>query len=238
VSARNTLDTLILAIDTTGARGSIALVSEAGVLEEVELDSPDGFAHVLFGEIEALLARARVAIGDIAAFASASGPGSFTGVRIGLTAAKGLAEATGRPVVAVSNLQALASFGAGPLRAVAIDARRGEIYGAVYNAELEPVQEEIVTKFDVWMSSLPKGELEFIGIKVISVDGPPAEAGVRAPVFDSLRALAGAIGRIALDRFQRGLAQDPAEIDANYVRRSDAELLWKDPSLGKGSRAR
>src|SRR5258708_18629156 len=60
------LDTLIVAIDTTGARGSIALVSEAGVLEEVELDSPDGFAHVLFGEIEALLARAGGAIGDIA----------------------------------------------------------------------------------------------------------------------------------------------------------------------------
>jgi len=232
------LDTVILAIDTTGARGSIALVSEAGVLEEVELDSPDGFAHVLFGEIEALLARAGVTIAEIAAFASASGPGSFTGVRIGLTAVKGLAEATGRPVVAVSNLQALASFGAGPLRAVAIDARRGEIYGAVYNAELEPVQEEIVAKFDAWLASLPKGELEFIGIQKTSADGPLAEAGVRSPLFDPPRALAGAIGRIALDRFQRGLAQDSAEIDANYVRRSDAELLWKDPSPGKKSQVR
>jgi tRNA threonylcarbamoyladenosine biosynthesis protein TsaB len=238
VSAPDTLDTLILAIDTTGARGSIALVSEAGVLEEVELESPDGFAHVLFGEIETLLARAGVTIAEIAAFASASGPGSFTGVRIGLTAVKGLAEASGRPVVAVSNLQALASFGTGPLRAVAIDARRGDIYGAVYNAELEPVQEEIVARFDAWLASLPKCNLEFIGIKVISVDGPLAEEGVRVPSFDPPRALAGAIGRIALDRFQRGLAQDPAEIDANYVRRSDAELLWKDPSPGKKSQVR
>jgi len=65
------LDTVILAIDTTGARGSIALVSEAGVLEEVELDSPDGFAHVLFGEIEALLAKYKAKKGsafDLQAF--------------------------------------------------------------------------------------------------------------------------------------------------------------------------
>ncbi|HEV2198778.1 MAG TPA: tRNA (adenosine(37)-N6)-threonylcarbamoyltransferase complex dimerization subunit type 1 TsaB [Bryobacteraceae bacterium] len=232
--------TLILAIDTTGARGSVALVSKAGVIEEAELDSPDGFAHVLFGEIEALLARAGVAMGDISAFASAAGPGSFTGVRVGLTAVKGLAEATGRRAVAVSNLQALASFGSGPLRAVAIDARRGEIYGAVYNAALEPVHEEIVTKFEAWLSSLPKRELEFIGIQVTRGAGgdPVAEADVRAPVFDPPRALAGAIGRIALDRLELGLARDPAEIDANYVRRSDAELLWKDPALEKGSQAR
>ncbi len=86
----------VLAIDTTGDVGSIALAGERGLIEEVMLDSPDGFAHVLFDEIERLLGRHALNVRQMDAFASASGPGSFTGVRVGLTAVKGLAEATGR----------------------------------------------------------------------------------------------------------------------------------------------
>ena len=101
----------LLAIDTTGPTGSIALVSKAGVIEEISMESPDGFAHVVFGEVETLLARHEIGIGEIGGFAAASGPGSFTGVRVGLAAVKGLAEANGKQVVAISNLKALASFG-------------------------------------------------------------------------------------------------------------------------------
>lgn len=211
----------VLAIDTTGEFGSIALVGERGVIEEVALDSPDGFAHVLFGEIERLLTRHGLGVDEVDLFASASGPGSFTGVRVGLTAVKGLAEATGRKVVAVSNLQALAWYGSRPLRAAVLDARRGEIYGGVYDAALRPVQEEVVAKLPDWLASLPEGDLEFVtqGFKL----GPVSTLVLEAP-----RALAGSIGRIAFDRLGRGEVLDPAEIDANYVRRSDAELLWKD----------
>ena len=74
----------LLALDTTGEFGSIALVDERGVVEEVALHSPEGFAHILFGEIEQLLTRHGLGLGDIDGFASASGPGSFTGVRVGL----------------------------------------------------------------------------------------------------------------------------------------------------------
>src|SRR5881394_2779459 len=132
----------VLAIDTTGDVGSIALVGECGLIEEVVLDSPDGFAHVVFDEIGRLLERHGLNVSQMDAFASASGPGSFTGVRVGLTAVKGMAEATGRKVVAVSNLQALAWHGSRPLRAAVIDARRGEVYGGVYDASLQLVQEE------------------------------------------------------------------------------------------------
>ena len=126
----------VLALDTTGETGSLALAIDDRILEQIELHSADGFAHVIFVEIERLLARHQLTVRDIDCFASASGPGSFTGVRVGLTAAKGLAEATGKKVIAISNLQALAWHGTRPLRAPVIDARRGEIYGAVYNAEL------------------------------------------------------------------------------------------------------
>ena len=197
----------VLAIDTTSELGSIALAEDGRVLEQIALHSPEGFAHMLFGEIEQLLARHNYKITDIEGFAAAAGPGAFTGVRVGLTAAKGLAEATGRKVVAISNLQALASFGTQPLRAPVIDARRGEVFVAIYDSELRLVSDEVVVKFDDWMQASPRGDIEII---------------------QGTRELAGAIATIAAARFQAGLGQDPADIDANYVRRSDAELFWRD----------
>ena len=208
----------ILAVDTTGESGSIALVADGRVIDEIALDSPDGFAHVLFAAIEQMLAKHSLSVRDINVFASASGPGSFTGVRVGLTAVKGLAEATGRKVMAVSNLQALAWFGTRPLRAVVLDARRGEIFGAVYDDRLRIVCEEVVLKFDAWLATLPAGEIEFI---TAGYDAEFPGPSIRAP-----RLLAAAIGQIAAMRVET--AQDPAMIDANYVRRSDAELFWKD----------
>jgi tRNA threonylcarbamoyladenosine biosynthesis protein TsaB len=211
----------VLAIDTTGDVGSIALVGERGLIEELVLDSPDGFAHVLFDEIEHQLKRHALNVWQIDAFASASGPGSFTGVRVGLTAAKGLAEATGRKVIAVSNLQALAWYGSRPLRAVVLDARRGEVFGGVYDNHLRLVQEEVVATLPVWLASLPQAEFEII-TQGFALDG------VTASVVQAPKALARAIGSIAFDRLLSGEVLDPGEIDANYVRRSDAELLWKD----------
>lgn len=215
----------VLAIDTTGDVGSIALVGQRGLIEEAVLDSCDGFAHVLFDEIEHLLDRHGLSVCQMDAFASASGPGSFTGVRIGLTAVKGLAEATGRKVIAVSNLQALAWFGSRPLRAVVLDARRGEVYGGVYNAALQLVQGEVVAPLPVWLASLPQGDLEIVTQRFPLVE-------TTAPVFQAPLALAGSIGRIAFERFLMGQVLDPSDIDANYVRRSDAELLWKDTLRG------
>lgn len=197
----------LLAIDTTSESGSIALAEGDRLLEEVALRSPDGFAHILFSEIVQLLERHGLRIADIEGFAAAAGPGAFTGVRVGLTAAKGLAEATGRKVAAVSNLQAVAWFGTKPLRGPVIDARRGEIFGAVYDADLRLVAPEVVMKLEDWSQTLPPG------VEVIAGDQ---------------RNLAGAVARIAAQRFAAGLGQDPAEIDANYVRRSDAELMWRD----------
>jgi tRNA threonylcarbamoyladenosine biosynthesis protein TsaB len=211
---------VILSIDTTHEFGSLALVSGGEVIEEALLHAPDGFGHVLFDQLSSLR---NFDLKAIECFAAASGPGSFTGVRVGLAAVKGLAEATSRPVVAVSNLQALAAFGSMPLRAPFLDARRGEIYGAVYNAELRLITPEVVTGFSAWRHSVPEGA-EFISTDLDlfrdALDG--------AVLREAPPALAGAVGRIAEDRFRAGLAVDPAAIDANYVRRSDAELLWTE----------
>jgi tRNA threonylcarbamoyladenosine biosynthesis protein TsaB len=196
----------ILAFDTSGDRGSIALAEGARLIEEIALEASDGFGHILFSEIGNMLIRHQVTFRDIACFATAAGPGSFTGVRVGIAAAKGLADAAGCSVVAVSNLQALAWFGSGDLRAPHIDARRGEIYGALYDSRLRLIQDEIVAPFDSWAAALPPGAVQI---------------AQRDP-------LARAIAAIAWRQFEAGWAKDPAGVDANYVRRSDAELMWRE----------
>lgn len=84
-----------------------------------------------------------------------------------------------------------------------IDARRGEVFGAVYDAESRSVRPEVVMKFDDWVRTFPEGDVEIVR---------------------GAMPLAGAIGKLAAAR----TALDPAGIDANYVRRSDAELFWRD----------
>jgi len=196
----------VLAIDTTSSFGSFAIVEDERVVEEVIVPSDDGYSPILFGVIAELLKRHQWSLESIDCFAGAGGPGSFTGVRVGLTAVKGLAEGTGRLAVAVSNLQAIAALGQAELRAPWIDARRGEIYGGLYSADLMTLAPEMVATREAWERTLPQG----------------------AEIIDgSSRALAAAIGVIAARRFRDGLAVDPAAIDANYVRRSDAELFAK-----------
>ena len=212
---------LTLAVDTTGDYGSIALGDE-----EVLLHEPRGFSHILFSEIEALLARQHVTLRDIELFAGASGPGSFTGVRVGLAAMKGLAEVLGKRVVAVSNLEAVASFGSAPLRAAIIDARRGEFYATLIDAAGgNKVIPESVLPFDRFLTRLPNTPFEWVSADLAAfvplLAGTPFES---FPRVEAPRALAGAIARLAMAR----PASDPAAIEANYVRRSDAEIFWKE----------
>lgn len=197
---------MILALDTTHEVGSLALVEGERVVEEVTLTASEGFAQQLFQAIGALLGRHGLALAELDGFAVANGPGSFTGVRTGVTAAKGLAEALGKPLYGISNLKALASFreGLGPvpeLVAVYFDARRGDVYA------MGPDGVEVVGPLEEWRASLG--------------------AGVEAVGFVS-PVLAGAVGRLAGRRFAAGERGDPAAVDANYVRSSDAELNWKE----------
>ena len=223
------MNPLLLAVDTTHEFGSLALVRCDQIVEEIPLRAPDGFAHVIYGALDALLKRNSLALDAIDCFASASGPGSFTGVRVGLACIKGLAEACGKPAIAVSNLEALASFGSASLRAAVLDARRGEVYAALYDANGRLVAPETVTKFPAWLETLPPGDLEFVSTDFTTFC--ESFAGTRfenARRVIAPRALASAIGRIACSRFLTGAAADPAALDANYVRRSDAELFWKE----------
>ncbi len=197
----------LVALDTTSAQGSIALLEDGVILEELEMHSPDGFSPVLFGKLQEMLERHHWDIKSVDCFAGATGPGSFTGVRVCLTAIKGLAESCQKPVIGISNLAAIATFGTEAIRAPWLDARRGEIYGAIFTHDLELIREEAVLSLDQWKASLPSDA------ELIAGDGKPVAA---------------AIARIAYPQFLAGLRKDPAALDANYVRRSDAELFWTE----------
>jgi tRNA threonylcarbamoyladenosine biosynthesis protein TsaB len=216
----------LLALDTTSELGSLALVDGGELVEQVAMRSRDGYGHLIFGEIDALLARHGWRLGQIDGFCAASGPGSFTGIRVGMAAVRGLSEALSKPALAVSTLQAMAWHGTAGLRAVVIDARREEIYGGVYACELEPAQAETVTGLAEWLAALPPGEPE-----VLCRDASLAErlAGIlpahRARVVPA--ELAEAVARVAAARLSSGGVQ-AASFEANYVRRSDAEMFWRE----------
>ena len=213
----------LMALDTTAERGSLALLRDGAVVDEVTLQSTEGFGQIVFEEIEAILGRHSLELSGISCFAGATGPGSFTGVRVGLTVVKGFGDGVGRPVVGVSNLRAMAAFGESAIRGVLLDARRGEVYGAVYSAALECLQAETVMRLTDWVAGLP------VEAEVIALDfGLFAEVLGERKRTVAPRALAGAMGRIAWGEFVAGCGVDAAALDANYVRRSDAEVLWKE----------
>ncbi len=218
----------ILAVDTTSPVASVAIRQNGEIVSELTLESDQGFAHLIFDAIDKCKNEAKVDLGQIDCFAAASGPGSFTGVRVGLTVAKGLAESMRKPVIGVSNLRASSSFGknASRLRAVVLDARRSQVYAAVYDRDLRLVLPETVQTLEAWLAKLdPTAGYEFISPMPLALEGTPF---ARTPVTRPPTALAGAVALCAELDAAEGKWLDPAALDANYVRRSDAELFWKE----------
>lgn len=230
----------ILAIDTTSEFGGVALRADGRLVAERRLHAPDGFSQVLFSEIQQLLAQAApVSLSGIDCFAVAAGPGSFTGVRVGLAAAKGLAEAAGKSIAPISNLRALATFGSLARRITLLDARRGEVYAAVYDQHLNCVSPETVARFEAWLESAGIAFAEAgadagaDAVEFIAFGGAPFEIALagtlwaKMPWVEAPRGLAAAVAFCAELDFLAGRTVDPLIADANYVRRSDAEILWK-----------
>lgn len=210
---------LILSLDTTQPTGSIALARDGRLLEEREIIATEGFSGIIYPEISALLERNSVKLPEIGAYAAAAGPGSFTGVRIGLTVAKGLAEMHGKQVVAVSNLRAIAFLAREKVPAPycpIIDVRRGEVAAAVYGAELDMLMPPVSAEPpDITARAAQFGTVSYCG-----ADAPAFFPGSTA----TSRCLAGAMALLASRDFDAGLGLDPAAADAEYVRRADIRM--------------
>lgn len=220
---------IVLALDTTSQAGSLAVRGDGETIRETSVCSSEGFSHLIFPAIERILADAGIRLGRVDCFAAASGPGAFTGIRVGLSAVKGLAEALGKPAAGISNLRAMASHGKFERRAVVSDARRGEVFAGLYDASGRAISPEVVAKFSAWLETLDPPPAEFI-----APAGSPFRALLaktrfeRTPILDAPRNLASAVALCAERDAEIGRLSNPAALDANYVRRSDAEMLWKD----------
>ena len=238
---------LILAIDTSTRMGSAAILRDAQILAEVSGYEETPYSARIFRDVALLQDRAGCRMDQIDVFAVAAGPGSFTGLRVGLTAVKAWAEVYRKPVAAISGLEAIASeaisknaSGDSCPRFIApfLDARRGQLFGAVYRrmagdtTELELASDESIVSLDEFLELVQGKSPEPVQLASPTPDLlPPSRIiGVlsEAHVCHVSAALAPAIGRLGFRRAGRGELVDAIRLDANYVRRSDAESKWKD----------
>jgi tRNA threonylcarbamoyladenosine biosynthesis protein TsaB len=216
---------LILGIDTSGKNGSIALVrfgrGEAQTLDLVPLEGGT-FSAQLVLQISVLLKSHGFKKEDIEGFSVASGPGSFTGLRVGLAAIKALAEVLHKPIAAVSRLEVVArSAEASAEVLAALDAGRNEVYSGFYRLEkgsCRLVSEDLL--------SVPEFLARGGGHTVITPDRKLAESARSAQLHTIVVPLpqADAIARLGYEKIQAGQTISPEALDATYIRRSDAEI--------------
>ena len=214
----------LLAIDTARSEGGVALLRDGALAGFASLGSGPKYGEVLFGAIECLLADHAVALHDMDGFASATGPGSFTGIRVGLVAAKALAEAHAKPLVGVSSLRALAR--SAPLagrRAALLDARRGEIFAGFYDHSARPLFAETVGRWDELAPSIRDLGLPLVANEpsLFETGGPVAD-GAALPRRMGPAALAREVALLAARDIEAGRGCPPETVEANYIRRPGA----------------
>ncbi len=217
---------LLLAIDTCGPLGTVALARLAGgrieILGETELPGKTWSVR-LVPAIHELLGGHNSPLDRIGAVIMTSGPGSFTGIRIGLSTAKGLAEARSIPLIAVSRLAVLAHKA--QVRAAALDAGRGEFYLGDFSGEK---RESLLTRGEFEEAASAQGQnLAVCEASALGV----AAAATRVPAPTAADALLFALPRIDARDFD-----DPVALDGHYLRRSDAEIFSK-PKLSMVGRS-
>ena len=233
---------LLLVTDTSGKNGSVALArvtpGQSGVeIVEVVPLAGGAFSAQLVPQIAALLEKHGYRKSDLAAFAVVSGPGSFTGLRVGLAAIKALAEALHKPIAAISLLEAVAWSSKARGRVLgALDAGRGDVYVGDY--ELEPhvhMQSERLLNREEFLAEAKGAEVKSAEATPKTVVTPDAVLAAMVQAAGNQVELieypnAAVIAGLGWERLQRGQTVRPEELEANYIRHSDAEIFSKPAS--------
>jgi len=220
---------LLLAVDTSGKHGSIALAQcgPEDACEVIEVAPLTGgtFSAELVPQIAALLDKYEFGKADIGGLAVVSGPGSFTGLRIGLAVIKALAEVLAKPIAAVSMLEAVASSGPSRGRVTAaLDGGRNEVFLGEYEVDgavMQMTRETLLTR-QQWLESAS-------GRVIVTPDRSLAEAA-RAKglhVVEVERPRSDAIARLGWRKMVAGVTVSAEALEANYIGRSEAELFVK-----------
>lgn len=225
----------ILAIETATVAGSIAIVDDAaGLIGEVRVDVKIVHAERLMPSIQWLLNASNVLIKEIDAFAVSIGPGSFTGLRIGLSTVKGFSYAAKKPLIPVRTLDAFARtlpFCSHMICPV-LDARKNEVYAALYKWEenncvkvmpetaLSP--EELVKRIDEPVVFMGDGIKKYREL----IDAGLKENAIYAP-SSKMSPSASTVAEIAIETINQEIHTDPVSLVPFYIRKSEAEVNWK-----------
>ena len=227
----------VLALDTTTRAGSVAVVEDGRVLVERPGDAVRAYAERLPAELLDALAAAGLASSDIDLFVVASGPGSFTGLRVGIASIQGMALVHGKPVASISALRALAEAAAagrdtGCRVAGCMDAYRKDVFTAVYDVATPATPGGVarLTEVEEPMVDLPRATVERWaalgapavvcgdGVPLVAPHWPASTEVVPFPL------LAGILGRLACARADSVAIVPPAGAQPLYVRRPDVEV--------------
>lgn len=216
---------LLLAIDTCGPTGSVALGRIPGrdleILGQTELAGRT-YAATLISAVAGLLRSANLELRNLDGIVVVNGPGSFTGVRVGVSAAKGLAHGAGIPVVAISRLEILSRQSGVP--SAALDAHRGEVFLRLERTGSMPV--EILAGPEELAAIQPPPAR--IAVCDESAGTVLARAWPQAQLVTTPPPLASDALRPGEARLIAGAAVDLALLDGHYLRRSDAEIFGVD----------
>ena len=236
---------LLLVVDTAGPSGGVLLAkgnenessgarsieSTAEILGVIELH-PRQFSAELIPAIAELLQTSGGRLADLDAFAVVSGPGSFTGLRVGLSAVKALAEATGKPILTLSRLAILASMAAkvsgcegsdAAVMHVVLDAGRGDFYHGVYRDAGRTRVEESFDALDVLAQKIDRQP----GLVVVSEESVKTafHSVARSRLCEVASPSVQEALPLAVEEWGARRFHDPVSVDANYLRRSDAVVV-------------
>lgn len=212
--------------------GGVAIADEKGLIAETRLNVKSTHSERLMATIDEQLRHSAMALGDIDVFAVASGPGSFTGLRIGLGTAKGLCYATGKPLVMVPTLEAFARsfpFSKYPV-CVMLDARRGEVYAAVFQwdrgfvkllDEVSAAPEDLFRDVESPVILAGEGAVVYRE-RLCAVLG---ERAVFAPLEKMVPSPAD-VAMLGLEKALQGEFTDASSAEPFYIRKSEAEVKW------------
>jgi tRNA threonylcarbamoyladenosine biosynthesis protein TsaB len=232
---------ILLSMDTSEPRGGIAVRMDGTCVAKGVHESDEEYSSWLLPAVENVLKASGLRQSDLEFYAVCTGPGSFTGVRLGLCTVKAWAEVYRKPIVGVSRLEAIASLAdRDGLVAATYNAHRGQAFAALFErvgGSLLAEAEEMVTAPDDFLN-LVKRQAQGRAVQWLSLDpdlftglpGWTESADGNAMLRADSAGLANAIGVIAEGRAARQDFTDALELDANYVRRSDAEIFWKGPA--------
>ena len=228
----------ILGIETATMTGSVALITERALVAEETVNTKTTHAERLISAIDHVLAAAALPLREIDGIAVSAGPGSFTGLRIGVTTAKSLAYSLRKPIIAVSSLDALASqfLYSSLLICPILDARKKEVYTACYRnsgAQAQRISDYAVMSPDSLAQAIHEPAL-FLGDGVFAYRKQlEAALGERALFADPAHLLprGSLVAKLGLDRLAAGERDDAFALTPRYLRKSDAEIHWEQRQI-------